>query len=498
MRRIAVVAPSRYFVEPWLFALSRGAFSRGVLIVSAVTFLTSWSNPQGASAHQDPTGCSATGVSLMVETFRADRQTPILTAETATECESISYRVVLAKPASDTVCAFEQGTLSLRTPDGVVHDLTPRNAQMQSLIPCLGGSTDDPALSPPFGECDPSVIKFESGFVDYTVRPQDVNPSGVAVALAQYANGLLHINANNFPNSVNGSSPIPARVGACPPDTQCQIAFSCVSDLGDGVCTAGTCTGGNVGAGCNVDRDCDVRIGLCAATVDLDGTPCDDGVFCNGEEICRNGECNDHAGDPCAGGFECATTCNESTRDCSDPAGSTCSDDSDPCTEDVCNGAGSCVHTFDATRCSLAECVDDLGVCAANLSDANRRASQCNAALNQCRSGAAECSSDLTTCEDDLAECRADDGTPDDDGDGEVDVTDRCPDTPADTPVDDAGCSLDQFCASIDVTTTAGRRACMKADFRNDEPAMRRRDADCTIARGSASATEDRCVPNPG
>ncbi len=38
--------------------------------------------------------------------------------------------------------------------------------------------------------------------------------------------------------------------------------------------------------------------------------------------------------------------------------------------------------------------------------------------------------------------------------------------------MDDAGCSLDQFCSGFDATTRDGAKDCKRADFKNDEPSM--------------------------
>jgi hypothetical protein len=100
----------------------------------------------------------------------------------------------------------------------------------------------------------------------------------------------------------------------------------------------------------------------------------------------------------------------------------------------------------------------------------------------------------LGMCAIDLADCRAD-LTPDTDGDGEIDLTDRCPGTPMDVAVDDAGCSLAQFCARFDVTTREGKRACKRADWKNDEPLRHRSEMDCTIAKGGHGPEDDACVP---
>jgi hypothetical protein len=99
-----------------------------------------------------------------------------------------------------------------------------------------------------------------------------------------------------------------------------------------------------------------------------------------------------------------------------------------------------------------------------------------------------------------LAQCRIDLAltVADEDGDGRRDVDDRCAGTAAGEPIDETGCSRVQFCEQIDATTRDGARACKKADWRNDEPLMRVRDAaDCVRDTGaSKDETDDRCVPS--
>ena len=84
---------------------------------------------------------------------------------------------------------------------------------------------------------------------------------------------------------------------------------------------------------------------------------------------------------------------------------------------------------------------------------------------------------------------------PDSDGDGVADAQDRCPATAAADPVDENGCSLAQFCI-VDATTALGKRTCRKLDWKNDEPIMTGRDADCRVDKGAAGTADDRCVPN--
>ena len=82
----------------------------------------------------------------------------------------------------------------------------------------------------------------------------------------------------------------------------------------------------------------------------------------------------------------------------------------------------------------------------------------------------------LAQCEDDLGdilfqldECLALPKFDDDDADGEENSTDLCVGTLALTEVDSEGCSLTQFCDSIDTSTKVGERICKSSDWLNDE-----------------------------
>jgi hypothetical protein len=70
----------------------------------------------------------------------------------------------------------------------------------------------------------------------------------------------------------------------------------------------------------------------------------------------------------------------------------------------------------------------------------------------------------------------------DTDGDGEPDATDVCPGTVF-LPVDQAGCSIEQFCAAIDTTTGRGRFRCRHADWGNNQAG--RAPHDCMVSRFS-------------
>jgi hypothetical protein len=92
----------------------------------------------------------------------------------------------------------------------------------------------------------------------------------------------------------------------------------------------------------------------------------------------------------------------------------------------------------------------------------------------------------ITTAPDTaLGECRTNLTTAraDADGDARGDAIDGCPDTPAGTEVDTAGCSQRQFCSAIDAKTKAGAKRCKAADWKNDEAVMTKRGADCAYQK---------------
>jgi hypothetical protein len=100
---------------------------------------------------------------------------------------------------------------------------------------------------------------------------------------------------------------------------------------------------------------------------------------------------------------------------------------------------------------------------------------------------AAQCAVDFMQCTADLAQCKIDAG--DDDGDGELNVTDRCTNTLSGETVDDGGCSHVQFCNTFDVSDFNGRRNCDRSDWKNDEPATSF-PQDCTNDR-----VNNTCIP---
>ena len=130
---------------------------------------------------------------------------------------------------------------------------------------------------------------------------------------------------------------------------------------GADTCNAGSC---NVHAGdpCpgpdgdgNCSESCNEAADNCTAHDPL-GSSCTDGLFCTGLDFCANGSCSAHTGDPCPGldgDGNCSESCNEAADDCTAPDlnGSACDDGlfctgTDTCYGGTCGVHGGSHHAF--------------------------------------------------------------------------------------------------------------------------------------------------------
>ncbi len=134
--------------------------------------------------------------------------------------------------------------------------------------------------------------------------------------------------------------------------TTCNDGLFC---NGTEICTTGVCgsSTGNPCDGPDGDGDCaetcDETADNCLAN-DTNGSACDDGSFCNGTETCTTGVCGSSTGYPCTGpdgDGDCAESCDETADDCTGPdtTGSSCDDGLFCTVTDACDSAGSCVGT---------------------------------------------------------------------------------------------------------------------------------------------------------
>ncbi len=252
----------------------------------------------------------------------------------------------------------------------------------------------------------------------------------------------------------------------------------------DGDCCSATCTAEAAGGACSDDGNgctndlCDGN-GACGHPGNTD--PCDDGVFCNGDDTCSGGSCSAHTGDPCAGAEECAATCNETGEHCNTPAGTACTDDGNGCTSDVCNGSGGCAHPANTDPC------DDGSFC---NGDDTCSGGSCSVHTGDPCSGGAECGD---TCNETDDDCNVDVGTTCTD-DGNVCTDDRCdgggscvhPNNTA--PCDDGVfCNGADTCSGGTCTVNAGDPCTGGAECANS---CNETDDDCNVDVGT-TCTDD-------
>ncbi len=256
-----------------------------------------------------------------------------------------------------------------------------------------------------------------------TCTTDQCNASGVCT----HANNTAPCNDGLFCNGADtcGGGSCSVHAGnPCTGGTECQngcneAADNCISPAGtpctdDGnACTTDACNGS----------------GNCAHLPNV--APCNDGLFCNGADTCSNGGCTVHAGNPCAGGGECADTCNEAGDTCAEPPGTACGSDGNPCTDDQCNGSGACVHVnntapcdADADVCTRDEC-NGAGACV-NLGSAAGQ--PCDTGQpGACAAGVTACSNQTLTCGQSVQPAPEVCGNAeDDDCNGQVDDTAVC------------------------------------------------------------------------
>ncbi len=242
----------------------------------------------------------------------------------------------------------------------------------------------------------------------------------------------------------------------CPAAATCSVDADCDDGLwcnGAEVCNAGTCEAGTApscddGAFCNGDETCNEATDSCDA-----GTPpaCDDGAWCNGTETCNETTDACDAGTPvvCDDGLFCngTDTCNEATDSCDPGAPPACDDGF------WCNGTESCNESTDSCDPGTPVACDDGVACTADA---------CNETTDACESTPidAVCDDGLyctgtETC-DALAGCQA--GTPVVCDDGVACTVDSCDEAAdaCDLAPDDGACGNGVFCDGAEVCGPAG------------------------------------------
>lgn len=148
--------------------------------------------------------------------------------------------------------------------------------------------------------------------------------------------------SDDAPAPNEGSARIEVLVDHCIDDRDCDNGSFCdgPESCVDGVCTSGEAPSCDDGFSCTLDL-CDEAYRGCLH-VPQDGA-CDDGLFCNGREVCREGEGCVSGHPPCDDGLDCTVDyCEEPTDEGADGE-CWAAPDHERCQDGIfCNGAEIC------------------------------------------------------------------------------------------------------------------------------------------------------------
>jgi hypothetical protein len=269
----------------------------------------------------------------------------------------------------------------------------------------------------------------------------------------------------------------------------CTVSDTCAG----GVCAAGTSQNCDDGNPCTVDS-CDATKGCMHSA---NAIACSDGNACTLNDVCASGSCQPGAGKVCNDGQYCTSdSCNPNSGDCvfygaafenaacddgsvctvgdlcksgaCAPGGAKDCSDNNVCTDDACDAAIGCKHTYNVSGCSDGNACTTGDVCnngqcspgqLPNCDDANTcTADSCNTQTGVCihnpTSEGLSCNADNSVCTlNDTCKsgsCTAD--IPTNCADSNVCTDDNCdPVTGCAHPYNNAACSDNNACTANDV-----------------------------------------------
>eukprot|EP01125_Pyxidicula_operculata_P005037 TRINITY_DN1852_c0_g1_i4.p1 TRINITY_DN1852_c0_g1~~TRINITY_DN1852_c0_g1_i4.p1 ORF type:complete len:1098 (-),score=363.28 TRINITY_DN1852_c0_g1_i4:829-4122(-) len=166
---------------------------------------------------------------------------------------------------------------------------------------------------------------------------------------------------------LNGACTNPPSVAgtSCNDNNACTLNDQCD---GAGACTVNTPVACAAADQCHQPGVCQPSTGTCTYDNKLDGTTCDDGLFCTQTDTCQTGVCT--GGNPvtCTALGQCfdAGVCSEQLNGaCTNPpsvAGTSCNDNNACTLNDRCDGAGACTVNTPFTCAAPTQC-QEAGVC---------------------------------------------------------------------------------------------------------------------------------------
>jgi GH25 family lysozyme M1 (1,4-beta-N-acetylmuramidase)/predicted alpha/beta superfamily hydrolase len=249
-----------------------------------------------------------------------------------------------------------------------------------TVTPC---SAVNPVCPPPDPCHDPGVCNA-AGVCSYPAKPNgavcnDGDPSTSGdVCTAGVCAGVSSVVTCSLANPVCPAADQCHGAGVCnalgicifpasPDGTACNDGNACTQI---DTCQAGACVGSSTivcaaSTPCHVAGACDPGTGLCSNPPAADKTSCDDGQFCNGQDVCFGGTCT-HSGNPCVKGGVCDPT-NAACVEC--VVGSDCQ-------SGICSGG----------VCALA-CPADQVNCGGSCRDTSTDSANCGACGHVCPAG---------------------------------------------------------------------------------------------------------------
>jgi len=224
-----------------------------------------------------------------------------------------------------------------------------------SLNNCLTGLAADEKVLKAISKLGDARSKSCAGLALSTIFPGSCSSAPTEPEFDDCVDALAECRACTLLGGANGLT------------VDCDLFDNGVADLSC-ASAAPVCGDGNIDPGEECDPGAEPLCCSDTCTNELDGLSCDDGAFCTGVDTCLAGACVS-TGDPCSGGSECNVVCNEGPDTCFDANGTGCTDDGNVCTDDICNGSGSCVHPGnlggcnDLDACTTADTCNGFGVC---------------------------------------------------------------------------------------------------------------------------------------